>query len=140
MKQDKSLAADSLQSEELFDLVIDRGLAVVTVFVSLVLELDGLLVSSTINVKGNIHLERRKDFKVRVLTKDCLDVITDCLAKALAVDIMSEAGHVIELVPCPQLIVANKVEAGKPSHLLEQRRHDPKVVLGHCGTQSQDLV
>lgn len=67
-------------------------------------------------------------------------MLTDCLAKALAVDIVSEASHVVELVPGPQLVVADKVEAGKPSHLLEQRRHDPKVVLGLCGTQSQDLV
>ena len=99
MKKIRSLAADSLQSEELFDLVIDRGLAVVAIFVSLVLELDGLLVGSAINVKCNIHLEWRKDFKVGVLSKDCLDVLTDCLAKALAIDILSEAGHVVELVP-----------------------------------------
>lgn len=70
MKKIRSLAADSLQSEELLDLVLDGGLAVVTVFVSLVLELDYLLVGSTINVKGNIHLEGREDFKVRILSKD----------------------------------------------------------------------
>lgn len=140
MKKIRSLAADSLQSEELLDLVIDAWLAVVAVLVSVVLELNGLLVGSTINVKGNIHLEGRKDFKVGVLSKDCLDVLTDCLAKTLAVDIISDASHVVQLVPCPQLVVADKVKPGKPSHLLEQRRNDPKVVLGLCGTQSQDFV
>jgi hypothetical protein len=62
VKQIKSLAAGSLHRDESSHFVKDFGGSVAAVILLLVLEHYGLLLQSTINVEGNIGLERGKDF------------------------------------------------------------------------------
>ena len=69
VKQITSLAAGSLHRDESSHFVKEFGGSVTAVVLLLVLERYGLLVSSTINVEGNIGLERGKDLH-RELSED----------------------------------------------------------------------